>query len=60
MARDKDRALEVKTWNIDECKKFRFRRDGFPLPDVLLNLRKLTRDQIGALFHKRALQQGDF
>jgi Fe-S oxidoreductase len=51
MARDKDRALEVKTWNIDDAKNFGSDAMVFLCPMCFLNLRKLTRDQnMEALF----------
>ena len=51
MARDKDRALEVKTWNIDDAKNFGSDAMVFLCPMCYLNLRKLTRDQnMEALF----------
>jgi Fe-S oxidoreductase len=51
MARDKDRAMEVKTWNIDDAKNFGSDAMVFLCPMCYLNLRKLTRDQnMEALF----------
>ena len=44
MARDKDRALEVKSWNVDDAKKFGSDSMVFLCPMCYLNLRKICRD----------------
>ncbi|MEN6464913.1 MAG: (Fe-S)-binding protein [Syntrophaceae bacterium] len=44
MARDKDMAVKVKNWNIDDAKKFGADAMVFLCPMCYLNLRKLCRD----------------
>jgi Fe-S oxidoreductase len=44
MARDKDRAAEVKKWNIDDAKRAGAEAMVFLCPMCYLNLRKLSRD----------------
>lgn len=58
MARDKERAAEVKGWNIDDAKAFKADAMVFLCPMCYLNLRKLCRDAgMEALFISELCQR---